>query len=317
MKLIKIAFFVVLSMMYSCDSSKSEAPLVIFHAGSLSQPLQKLAAAYQEINPTQQFRMEPAGSLNTIRKVTDLKRKADLIASADFRLIDEMLIPDYTTINIAFASNSMVLAYNESSQKSTEISTDNWIEILSDETIRIGASDPNSDPCGYRTRLSLQLAGKMHAIKQLDEQLLRGSRYHERPKETDLIALLETHTIDYFFIYESVAKQHGLSYLSFPDSINLSNADLNDWYKNASISVRGASPGESIQINGEAIIYGLTVLQNSSNTAAAWDFVAFILDPVLGGEILMQSGQKPIYPAKINTQQAVPEAIRNKTILLN
>ncbi len=293
----------------ACQNESGQA-LVIFHAGSLSYPLKKLTEDYQQSHPEQQFQLEPAGSLNTIRKVTDLNRQADMIASADYKLISEMLIPKHTAYNIAFAANSIVLAYTDQSAYANEISSENWIEILQKDEIKIGASDPNADPCGYRTRLTLQLAGKLKEIPNLTNLILEEGRYYERPKETDLIALLETQTIDYFFIYESIAKQHHFKTVVFSDSINLSQPLLNDWYKQASIKVRGSSPADSLLIRGEAIVYGITVLDESLSNQAAWDFVAYLLDPAQGTKIIEAAGQRALVPAFINTTHMLPEKIK-------
>ena len=51
-----------------------------------------------------------------------------------------------------------------------------------------------------------------------------------RPKEVDLVALIESNAIDYMFQYKSVAIQHGLKYIELPREINLSDPSLNDLY---------------------------------------------------------------------------------------
>jgi molybdate/tungstate transport system substrate-binding protein len=310
MKLRKILLLLASVFIFQACQNESGQALVIFHAGSLSYPLKKLTEDYQQTHPEQQFQLESAGSLNTIRKVTDLNQQADIIASADYNLISEMLIPNHTAYNIAFAANSIVLAYTDQSAYADEITSENWIEILQKEDVKIGASDPNADPCGYRTRLTLQLAGELKEIPNLTNLILEEGRYYERPKETDLIALLETQTIDYFFIYESVAKQHHFKTVVFSDSINLSRPLLNDWYGQASIKVRGSSPADSLLIRGEAIIYGITVLEESPSNQAAWDFVAYLLDPEQGTKIIEAAGQRPLIPALINTNRILPERIK-------
>ncbi len=304
-----LLLLVSILILHACQNETGNA-LVIFHAGSLSYPLKKLTADYQQTHPEQQFQLEPAGSLNTIRKVTDLNRQADIIASADYKLISEMLIPKHTAYNIAFAANSIVLAFTDQSAYADEISDENWIEILQKDEVKIGASDPHADPCGYRTRLTLQLAGKINNISNLTDLILEEGRYYERPKETDLIALLETQTIDYFFIYESVAKQHHFKIVEFSDSINLSQPMLNDWYRQESFKVRGSRPEDSLIIQGEAIVYGITLLNQGQTKEAAWDFIEFLLDPEKGVRTLESAGQRALVPAIINTTHKLPERIK-------
>jgi molybdate/tungstate transport system substrate-binding protein len=317
MKSGKILLLLATVFVFQACQNNTSQPLVIFHAGSLSYPLKKLTEDYQQTHPEQQFQLEPAGSLNTIRKVTDLNRQADIIASADYNLISEMLIPKHTAFNIAFAANSIVLAYTDHSACADEISSENWIEILQKEEVKIGASDPNVDPCGYRTLLTLQLAGKLYKISNPAKLILEDGRFYKRPKETDLIALLETQTIDYFFIYESVANQHHFKYLRFQDSINLSQPMLNNWYREASVKVRGNNPEDSLLIHGEAIIYGITVLNNSQSMEDAWNFVEFLLDPNHGSKIIEASGQRALSPAIINTDKHLPDKIKPLVTIIN
>jgi molybdate/tungstate transport system substrate-binding protein len=295
-----------------------EERLVIFHAGSLSYPLREMAREFENDYPHIKVVSEAAGSVHTIRKVTDLKRNADIIASADYQLINKMLIPDYAAFNLLFATNGMVLAFTDKAAFADEIDTANWIQILQREGVKKGASDPHADPCGYRTRLLLLLAEKYYGQKELIPAILSGPDYYERPKETDLLALLETQTIDYIFIYESVAVQHGLRYLKLPDSVNLSNPHLDQWYAGVSVNIRGSRPNETIVMLGESITYGITLLNEAPNRQAADMFLEWLLNPEKGGLVLERSGQGAVFPAEAYGYNELPGNLKkfskNKTI---
>ena len=307
-KLFWLSAFCLALILTSCENEKAAHPIRIFHAGSLSYPMRLLTENYQENQPEQSFLLEAAGSLNTIRKVTDLQRQADLVGSADYQLIDQLLIPVYSRFNIAFASNSIVLAYADPTLADT-LNQGNWLNILLNNQAKVGASDPNADPCGYRARLCLQLAGMMQGISRPDEQILSGERYVERPKETDLIVLLNTQTIDYLFTYESLARQYELHYLKLSDSVNLSDPRLNSWYQQASLNVRGSESGDSLLVKGEAIIYGISVLKTAEKKEQVWDFVEMILQPEIGGKILQKAGLHPLNPALVQNPEAYPKSI--------
>lgn len=308
---------VLLFALQACRHQHNER-LVIFHAGSLSYPLREMAREFETDYPDVKVIAEAAGSLHTIRKVTDLKRNADIIASADYQLINKMLIPDHAAFNLLFATNGMVLAYNDKAAFANEIDTTNWISILKRKGVKKGASDPHADPCGYRTRLLLLLAEKYYGYEELIPALLSGPDYYERPKETDLLALLETQTIDYLFIYESVAVQHGLRYLKLPDSVNLSNPGLDQWYAGVSIEIRGSRPNETIVIHGESITYGITLLNAALNKLAAGLFLEWLLNPEKGGLVLKRSGQGAVFPAEAYGYSELPGNLKkfskNKTI---
>lgn len=271
--------------------------LIIFHAGSLSMPFKAIADTFMRVNPGVKILAEASGSLDAARKITELKRDCDIMASADYVVIDNLLIPEYADENIKFATNEMALVYTARSKYSKEIDTLNWLLFLSRKDVAIGRSDPDSDPCGYRTLLTLELAKQQsgnnsEAIEQIETIIAKDRRFI-RPKEVDLLALLDAGAVDYIFLYKSVAVQHNLKYLELPKSLNLGDPNYNSTYSQATVSVRGAKPGETIQIRGEAMVYGVTILKNAPNRVAAEAFLNFLLDPNGGREILRKMGQNP------------------------
>jgi len=55
---------------------------------------------------------------------------ADIFASADYTVIDKILIPMHARWNVWFAVNQMVLCYTEKSRYAAEVTPDNWHKIL-------------------------------------------------------------------------------------------------------------------------------------------------------------------------------------------
>lgn len=278
--------------------------LTIFHAGSLSVPFKVLADSFQKIHPEVKILTESAGSLASIRKITDLGRNCDILASADYILIDKLMIPEFATWNLLFAGNEMSIVYTEHSKYAKEIDQNNWPEILQRTDVIFGRSDPNSDPCGYRTILTWKLLEEAVNQKGLAEKLLKKDNRYIRPKEVDLLALLESGAIDYIFLYKSVAIQHKLPYLQLPDSINLASPFLNEFYSKVSVDVTGNKPGETISQTGEPMIYGLTIPGNSLRPDLAEEFVKFILEK--GLQIIEQLGQSYVEPS-YSEKSIVPE----------
>ena len=135
--------------------------VTIFHAGSLSVPLEAIEKAFEEAHPGVDIQREGAGSQACARKITDLGKPCDIMASADYKVIDKLLIPDFADWNVRFATNQLVLCYTDSSTDADVVNADNWQEILQKEGIVWGHSDPNLDPCGYRSLMVLQLAEKI------------------------------------------------------------------------------------------------------------------------------------------------------------
>ncbi|MGB4328316.1 MAG: substrate-binding domain-containing protein, partial [Tenuifilum sp.] len=204
-----LALFALIHLLSGCTNSNDDSKvLTIFHAGSLSVPLRAAVDSFIRYNPEVTINPEAAGSVECARKITDLNRKCDLFFSADYKVINNLLISEHADFLIPFATNRMVLAFSHKSKYADTIDSLNWPTILLRSDVAYGRSDPNSDPCGYRTLLLFRLAEKYYRMDGLAKSLEGKDNQFIRPKEVDLVAMLETSAIDYLFIYESVVKQH-------------------------------------------------------------------------------------------------------------
>ncbi|MCF8228688.1 MAG: tungstate ABC transporter substrate-binding protein WtpA [Bacteroidales bacterium] len=289
---------------------KISGDLIIFHAGSLSVPFQQIADSFQSIHPHVNILREAAGSVACARKITELNKPCDIMASADYQVINKLLIPEYTDWAIKFASNEMVIAYENHSRYSDQIHEQNWYKILNKEDVIYGRSDPNSDPCGYRTVLLADLASDYYDLPELKAKLLAKDNEYIRPKETDLIALLQTGSIDYMFIYRSVAQQHQLKYVSLPDSINLKKPELTSFYQTAEVEIHGNKPGSVITQKGEPMVYGVTICRAAPNKKTAMKFLEYLLSQNSGMKIMEMNGQPSVIPAYTKTYNKLPDELR-------
>lgn len=304
-----VACCVFLAGAASCGGNGGEE-LVVFHAGSLSVPFREIADSFETANPGVRVLLEAAGSRACARKIADLGRPADVMASADYTVIDELLIPEHASWNIRFAANEMAIARREGAPRSDEMGAGDWWAVLLDEAVAFGRSDPDSDPCGYRTVLTAKLAERHYGVPGLAERLLSKDTIFIRPKETDLLALLESGTIDYIFIYRSVAMQHGLPFLRLPDEINLKEARHAGLYATATVEVSGRRPGETIVKRGRPMVYGVTIPTSAPNPGLALRFVEFLLDGEAGMAIMEKAGQPSVVPAPTDTWPALPARLR-------
>jgi molybdate/tungstate transport system substrate-binding protein len=284
--------------------------LMVFHAGSLAVPFKEIAKAFSQEYPKVNVLLEAAGSRASARKISDLNRDADVFGSADYTVIDTLLIPDHASWTVRLAANEMVLAYTDNSRRVSEINSQNWHQILLEKDVSYGRSDPNSDPCGYRTVLSSKLAEIHYAVPGLAARLFEKDTRYIRPKETDLLALLEVGELDYIFIYRSVARQHGLKWVTLPDEINLKNPAMADLYQQVSVEISGKTPGSTITKPGAPMVYGVTIPTNAPNPEAALAFVTFLLEQDKGVAILERNGQPSLVPAHSETYAQIPKSLK-------
>jgi len=293
--------------------------VVIFHAGSLSVPFSEIEKKFEAKYPEYDVVREAAGSRACARKITDLHKKADIMASADYKVIDNLLKPNYAKFNALFATNEMVIAYTSKSKYANEINSNNWTDILLKPEVKVGHSNPNLDPCGYRTMLIAKLAGIYYNKPFFNELFGYGDYYTPgeentnkvvvRPKETDLLGLLEVGAFDYLFIYKSVAIQHNLKFITLPPQISLKSKKYASFYKQATFKVTGKKPGTFIVKRGAPMVYGITIVQNENenlpiNKKGAVLFFKFVLSPI-GQEIMKKNGQGVITPPIITGDKSI------------
>ena len=296
--------FCLLLLGYSgLSAAELSGKVIIFHAGSLTVPLAEMEKRFEAEHPGVDILREGGGSTKMARMISEVGKPADIMASADYKVIDNNLIPKFAGWNVRFATNQLVLCYTDDSKYSDEINSDNWYEILQREDVSWGHSDPNLDPCGYRSVMVLQLAEKYYGKPALNDRLLANRpKENVRPKSVELVNLLKTGNMDYAWEYLSVAVQHDLKYIELPDEINLSNYKHDDFYKQACIEVTGKKPGTFITKCGKSITYGVTMTKDSPNPKAAEAFLAYMLDPEGGLKILEDMGQPPYVPARVPSE---------------
>lgn len=285
--------------------------LIIFHAGSLSVPFKEVISEFNKLYPNVKVLPESAGSVASARKITDLGRPCDIMASADYAVIDKMLIPNYADWNIRFVTNELSIVYTDKSRYSATINSKNWIDLLLKNDVAFGRADPNADPCGYRTVMALQLAEKYYRKPGLAAKFQAKDVNLIRPKEVDLVALLESGALDYIFLYRSVAVQHQLKYLKLPDEINLKNPVFAKLYATSRVEINGKEPGSKELMTGEPMIYGVTILRNAPNKAAALAFIKFLLNKQQGIKIMEKNGQPSVIPMPCKGFDKLPKELKS------
>jgi molybdate/tungstate transport system substrate-binding protein len=302
------AFFVILGVAAFVSLPQAFAEpkgtLVMFHAGSLSMPFEVMEKEFEARYPGVDLQREASGSQAAARKVSDLKKPCDIMASADYKVIDKLLIPKYADWNIRFATNQLVLCYTNKSKFADKVNANNWYDILQRKGVIWGHSDPNVDPCGYRALMVLQLAEKYYKKPGLNDKILANRpQENVRPKSVELVSLLQTGNMDYAWEYLSVAVQHGLKYVVLPDEINLGNYKHDAFYSQALVKVTGKKPGEFMDMKGASVTYGITLIKDAPNKEAAIAFLEYMLDPKGGLKILKEQGQPPFIPCRVPTEK--------------
>lgn len=321
---------------YYTNTNSEKTTLKVFCAGSLTLPFEDIEAQFEADHPNVDVQLEPGGSVTRVQKVTELGEECDVLASADYSLIPSMMMtPESNHANwyIIFAVNRMTLAYSDNSKYADEINADNWYEILRRSDVKWGFSDPNLDPCGYRSPMVIQLAEKEYGDDTIFEDLIEANsditvsktagvytinanmtdlnpntdRLMIREKSVDLVTFVQEGGLDYAFEYSSVAKQHGLKYLELPTTIDLSSTEYASTYSTVKIEKTTTTS------TGAPIVYGLTIPNNAPNPALAEEFVKYIINES-GQATMDESGQPPVVPALADDVTKVPQSLQSYVV---
>jgi molybdate/tungstate transport system substrate-binding protein len=264
----------------SADGAGSEAKeIVVYNAGSLARPLRAVLDSFAAANGVRVLQ-ENAGSLETARKLTELGKIPDVIALADVEVFPQLLVPGQTTWYARFARNRMVLAYTPRSRFAAEITPENWWQVVQRPGVEVGRADPNLDPNGYRTLLVFQLAERHYRRAGLERALLAAAPARNvRPKEADLVGLLQAGELDYAWSYESLAQSAGLRFLVLPAAIDLGTPADSATYAAAVVRVAGRTPRDTLTLHGQPISYALSVPLRAPHPGVAARFVDFLFSP--------------------------------------
>src|SRR5579864_4161930 len=259
----------------------------IFHADSLKSYIGDVSKAFQATHLGVQIKPEGSGSLDAIRKVTDLHLPCDILITADWRLLAQ-LHSDVEPWVVIFAGNSIGLLYTPQSKSAAEISARNWYDVITRDGVRYGHSDPARDPAGYWTLIMWRLAERYYKQPGLAAKLAAGCPpANIRPHSIYLVALLESSELDYYFGYASDARLGNLEFLALPTEINLGDLAMSGEYASASLEVgRG---GNRHVIKGAPIAFGVTLVSGASHRMEALEFIALMTGPE-GRKIAAQNG---------------------------
>jgi molybdate/tungstate transport system substrate-binding protein len=319
----------------------SKQKLTVFCATSLQFPLNIVETDFENAYQNIDLEVQGHGTIQVVRHVTELHDKVDVVLVADYSLIPVMMYPtkisgtneSYARYYIRFATNTLVLAYTNSSKYANEINSHNWCSIVARSDAKIGLANPQFDALGYRALMAIQLAQDYYGVSDLFHTLItvnmeppissipdgenytisvpeiqepKGDKLTLRASEVDLIDLLQLGYLDYCFIYLSNAKQYGFNYVELPDEVNMGSAQNQSNYERIQVVYEHERFATvSLDRTGETIYYGLTIPANAPHPELAEEFIKFILAEQ--GKTDFENCYHPIFsPSFTDNLQAVP-----------
>ena len=114
-----------------------------------------------------------------------------------------------------------------------------WYHALNKDTMKIGRTDPNSDPKGYLTVILMRLAERFYNVSGLETTILGSANNPQQIyAEQNLESFLAEGALDVGFFYES-EQQWGVTsgFIPLPPELDFSTPSLNNYYAQVLLSI--------------------------------------------------------------------------------
>ncbi|KAE8888806.1 hypothetical protein PF005_g2849 [Phytophthora fragariae] len=283
---------------FSSSSAASTGNVTIYHAGSLVGLMDdKIAPAFTAATGVATSLLAK-GSVKLANLLVN-GSQADVFISADASVNSELLMGDANdnliSWYITFGETSIGVGYYpESPYADVFAAVQNgsllWYEaLLQNPGVKLGRTDPDADPKGYRTVMMFELAEEFYNTTGLVSGILGNATNRDQIfSEENLETYLSSGDLDVGFFYAVEAGSlSGINFITLPEEINMGNPALNDEY--ATVSYTNSETGTVY--NGSASIYTVTILNNATHMSEAEEFVAYLLSPD-GQKILTEQGMQ-------------------------
>jgi molybdate/tungstate transport system substrate-binding protein len=227
------------------------------------------------------------------------------------------LEPKYTRWYVAYTGTKMVLAYNPNGKYASQFKAiadgkqplSSLFTLLQTPGLKLGRTDPNTDPQGRNFIYMLELAQKYYNLPSDTVAKILGTtdfgtaNSSQIYAESALDSTLTSGQLDAASAYINQAVQLHLAYIPLPPQINLGDAAYKDLYKTASVTIKGGTKHGSPQVVDITII--------GTPTPAAIAFVKYTLSSA-GLALYKAGGFTMITPKLTGSMSDVPADIASE-----
>ncbi len=298
----------VMALLCACRATDGTDDFVeVLYAGSLTAVMEDVLGPAFSQRTGVGFRGEPSGSVAGARLVSGGVRRPDVYLTAD-RMTLSLLQPYWEDWAVTFAHGELALAYASSSRYGASLDSAAaglvpWYDVLLRPGFRLGRTDPELDPKGYRTLWLFELTGRYYRDPLLGRRLMEAAGAGRLVfPEAHLASRVEAGQLDAGVFYLAEARSHGLLVVPLPDGINLGSPGPAALYE--SLEYRTLD-GE--EVRGAPVAYTATIPSNARNREAALDFIRFLVSPD-AGRLLEAAGLPPA--GRLTGARRAPPSVR-------
>lgn len=225
------------------------------------------------------IRLTTMGSVSAARLVASGDRDPDVLVVADPLLFAAIL--DVGRYHLV-ATNALTLAVADTPGGRRVAEADRWYDPVTAGRARLGRTDPDLDPLGYRTVLALELTARRADRPDLAAAVLAPDQVYPEPA---LASRVETGAVDVAVCYRSMAVERGIDRVALPPAVDLSDPARRAAYASASLTL-----SDRTTVRGAPIRYAAT---RRSDRPAVRDVFAAVRDGRAFGSVFDVPEQYP------------------------
>ncbi len=260
--------------------SKPGGTVRVLYAGSLGAVLEKSVGPEFEKASGFTYQGEGQGSLGAAKMIFDGLRSPDVFISADAAVNDKVLMTPAKKLTdwyVTFASSAMVLGYNPNSKfkslfEQVQAGKVPWYEALKTPGLKLGRTDPNLDPKGYRTIFLFHLAEGYYHRNDLTSLLGDPANPAQIFPEPELLIRMESGQLDAGFFYRHEVVAHKMPFIELPNQINQSDPALASLYREQKFTTN-----KGVTITASPIVFTVTIPHTVKNASGAEAFIRFLI----------------------------------------
>lgn len=302
--------------------TSSSTPLILYSADAYVAEASTLESAFQNNSGIQMVPPKSGGSLTLGQEIAQGDPVSVFLSVSKSAVSSSVLNTAFSGWAISFEADQMAITYsNATTQDSagasvidsyqTALATNTtraWFDFFSNMTsgsVKVGISNPNSDPAGYRAWLVLEAAGYLYDNNNTSYFVNRMIGNHGNitaASAADLVAPLQEGNIQFLFVYKSAGVAQKLNVLQLPSQINLGSPAYSSFYSQFAYTM-----SSGVQKGGLIALF-ITVPKDSTDAADSLSFVTYVVKN--GALLLSQYGLQSISPAQLYNDSAVPQQIQ-------
>jgi molybdate/tungstate transport system substrate-binding protein len=292
---------------------RGSGPVHVMYAGSLTRFFEKKLGPAFEAATGFTFQGEGKGSVAIANLIKGKVKTPDIFISAD-PTVDASLQGEsngnYVSWWAPFARTEMVIAWSPKSRfrqdfEAAQNGKRAWESVLKQSGVRLGRTDPELDPKGYRALFLFQLDEERTGERGEAQRILGPP---DNPAqifpEEQLVARMQIGELDAGILYLIEALEAGLPHLRLPASVNQSDPAQSSSYARASYTNK-----KGVTLKGSPIIYTVAIPTTVRHTRGAESFVQYLLSKT-DQNILSSAGLLPVAPLLEGDPSAVPLTLK-------